>query len=136
MTRGKKAMGGIRILVVEDEPNAGEAVQRFLQFRGHDVAIAATAEDALDRARQSPPDVLICDWKLSGESDGVDVAARLQSATDVPVILVTAYRIEDLKRKARNCGLVVSAYRRKPLSLARLADAIETTAPRWNAALA
>lgn len=129
-------MGGIRILVVEDEPNAREAVQRFLQFRGHDVAIAATAEDALDRARQFPPDVLICDWKLAGDSDGVDVAARLQCASDIPVILVTAHRIEDLKRKARNAGLLVSAYRRKPLSLARLADAIEAMAPTRNTALA
>lgn len=114
-----------RILVVEDEQNARDAVQRFLQFRGHDVAVAATVQDALDRAAQCPPDVLVCDWKLDGDADGVDMAATLQRRFDMAVILVTAHRIEDLKRKARTSGLCVSAYRRKPLSLAGLADVIE-----------
>jgi CheY-like chemotaxis protein len=117
-----------RILVVEDEPNSRDAVQRFLQFRGHEVAVAATAEDALKRATESPPDVLVCDWKLDGDADGVDMAALLQSRFDVPVVLITAHRIEDLKRKARTSGLSVSAYRRKPLSLAGLADVIEGVA--------
>lgn len=115
-----------RILVVEDEPNARDAVQRFLQFRGHDVAVAATAQDALDWATHCPPDVLVCDWKLEGDTDGVDTAATLQRRFDIAVILITAHRIEDLKRKARISGLSVSAYRRKPLSLAGLADVIES----------
>src|SRR5687767_9956820 len=103
--------GKTRILVVEDEANSRDAVQRFLQFRGHDVAVAATAEDALQRAAESRPDVLVCDWKLDGDTDGVDMAAVLQSRFEVPVVLITAYRIEDLKRKARNSGISVSAYR-------------------------
>ncbi|MGH8193688.1 MAG: response regulator [Woeseiaceae bacterium] len=117
-----------RVLVVEDEQNARDAVQRFLQFRGHEVTVAATAEDARRRAAQNPPDVLVCDWKLDGDSDGVDMAAALQCRFDMAVILITAHRIEDLKRKARTSGLSVSAYRRKPLSLARLADVIEGVA--------
>jgi CheY-like chemotaxis protein len=120
--------GKTRILIVDDEANSRDAVQRFLQFRGHDVAVAATAEDALQRAAESRPDVLVCDWKLDGDTDGVDMAAVLQSRFKVPVVLITAYRIEDLKRKARNSGISVSAYRRKPLSLAGLADLIEGVA--------
>lgn len=119
---------GARVLVVEDEPNARDAVQRFLQFRGHDVTVAATAQDALDRATLCPPDVLVCDWKLDGDADGVDTAATLQRRFNMAVILITAHRIEDLKRKARTSGLMVSAYRRKPLSLAGLADVIEGVA--------
>lgn len=115
----------IRILVVEDELHAREAVQRFLAFRGHDVNIAATAEEALRSAARHPPDVLVCDWQLGGPVDGVDTAARLQRRYALSVILVTAHRIEDLRRKARAAGVAVSVFRRKPLSLARLADAIE-----------
>lgn len=126
--------GGIRILVVEDEPSTREAVQRFLQFRGHHVATAADSEAALQRASESPPEVLVCDWKLAGELDGVDTAASLQGCFDIPVVLVTAHRIEDLKRKVRTSGISVSAYRRKPLSLARLAEAIEAMVPSREAA--
>jgi two-component system response regulator MprA len=122
--------------VVEDERSAREAVRRFLEYRGHDVEIAATAEDAMDCAIRFPPDILVSDWKLSGDADGVDAAAKLQGRYDLGVILVTAHRIEDLKRKARNAGVFVSVFRRKPLSLARLADAIEGMARTRRAAAA
>lgn len=115
----------IRVLLVEDEPHAREAVQRFLEFRGHEVQIAATADEALRSAARHPPEVLVCDWKLDGVLDGVDTARTLQRRYDLSVILVTAHRIEDLKRKARESGVAVSVFRRKPLSLTRLADAIE-----------
>lgn len=130
--------GRLKVLVVEDEPHAREAVQRFLEFRGHEVWIAGTAEEAELSATERIPDVLVCDWMLGDGPDGVDTAARLQRRYDLSVILVTAHRIEDLKRKARASGLAVSVFRRKPLSLTRLASAIEDMrgAPARRPALA
>lgn len=116
---------GLRVLVIEDDAGTREAVTRFLRFRGHDVDSAATAAGALERASRFLPDVAVCDWKLSGDRDGVDAAACLQRRYEIDVVLVTAHRIEDLKRKARHSGVSACAYRRKPLSLARLATAIE-----------
>ncbi|HZD51845.1 MAG TPA: response regulator [Woeseiaceae bacterium] len=136
MDDSKPNGGAIRILLVEDEPDAREAVQRFLEFRGHEVRIAATAGEALLSAARCPPDVLVCDWMLDGEIDGVEAAARLQRRHGLSVVLVTAHRMEDLRRRARRAGVAVSVCWRKPLSLSRLADAIETLQRARTAALA
>jgi DNA-binding response OmpR family regulator len=135
MTTGEPGGESLRVLVLEDDREACEAVKRFLQFRGHEVDSASTAVGALCCAGRRPPEVAVCDWKLGGDQDGVDAAACLQRRYRTDVILVSAHRIEDLKRKARISGVSVSAYRRKPLSLARLADAIEATGRARRAAL-
>lgn len=116
-----------RVLVVEDEPTSLDAVRCFLEFRGHDVSAAATAEEALEVAKQFDPQVLVCDWQLDGAgTDGVDVAESLQRRHNLAVIMVTAHRLESLKEKVRRFAVDVSAYRRKPVSLASLAEIIES----------
>ena len=115
----------VRVLVVEDEPTAREAVRLFLQFRGHDVSVAATAQEALEAAERFEPQVLVCDWQLDSGADGVHVADRLQRKHALAVIMVTAHRLDALKEKVRRFAVDVSAYRRKPVSLASLAEIIE-----------
>lgn len=115
-----------RVLVVEDEPSSLDAVRRFLEFRGHDVSAAATAAEALEVAERFNPQVLVCDWQLNGVADGVDVADSLQRRHKLAVIMVTAHRLETLKEKVRRFAVEVSAYRRKPVSLASLAEIIES----------
>jgi CheY-like chemotaxis protein len=140
MMHGKDSREATRVLVVEDEPSARDAMQRFLQFCGYSVSVAASANEAIKLAMRCPPDVLVCDWKLDGEgdnkdksqrdnrgvdgADGVDTAVDLQRRFRLAVILVTAHQLEDLKSKARRTGLDVSIFRRKPLSLSRLANDI------------
>lgn len=134
---GNESREATRVLVVEDEPSARDAMQRFLQFCGYSVSVAASANEAMKQATRCPPDVLVCDWKLDGESkgdtrdagsvaalDGVDAAIDLQRRYRMAVILVTAHQLEALKSKARRTGLNVSVFRRKPLSLTRLASDI------------
>ena len=123
-----------RVLVVEDEPTSLDAVRRFLEFRGHEVSAAATAEEALQTAERFHPQVLVCDWQLDGGPDGVDVAESLQRRHDLAVIMVTAHRLDALKDKVRHFPLEVSAYRRKPVSLASLAEIIESLEHRRRAA--
>lgn len=119
-----------RVLVVEDEPTAREAVRRFLEFRGHNVSVAASAEEALAEAERFAPEVLVCDWQLDAGADGVDVADSLQRKHKLAVIMVTAHRLEALKDKVRRFDIDVSAYRRKPVSLASLAETIESLEAR------
>jgi CheY-like chemotaxis protein len=116
----------MRVLVVEDESIARDAVRQYLEFRGHDVAVAGSAREAIDLASRCEPDVLLCDWKLNDTLDGVDVAQTLQKRYDLAVILITAHQLDDLKAKAGRAGLNVNAYRRKPVSLASLAEVIES----------
>lgn len=118
----------LRVLVIEDEQAARAAMERFLAFCGYSVGSAATAREALEQAERRPPDVLVCDWKLNGvaardavPADGVATAARLQRRFGSEVILITAYRLGELKAEARKARVQVHAFYRKPLSLGSLA---------------
>ncbi len=117
-----------RILIVEDEAAARTATCRYLQFRGHEVVGAATADESFAKAESLQPEVLICDWKLGGRMDGTDVAHYLQSRYGVKVIFITAYALADLRRQIHGVGVI--ACLRKPISLATLAavlDEVDTT---------
>jgi DNA-binding NtrC family response regulator len=50
-----------RILVVDDEEPIREILSRRLQQWGHDVAVAATAEAALEEMRRAPAEIVLCD---------------------------------------------------------------------------
>lgn len=117
-----------RILIVEDEAASRTATSRYLQFRGHEVVEAATVDESYAKAESMHPEILICDWKLGGRRDGTDVAHYLQSRYGVKVIFVTAYALADLRQKTQGMGVI--ACLRKPISLATLAevlDSVDTT---------
>jgi CheY-like chemotaxis protein len=116
-----------RVLVVEDEDATRTATRRYLEYCGHEVAAAATADESLAKAELLQPEVLICDWKLSGRRDGIDVARTLRRHFDIAVIFVTAYALADLRQQLGDLGSVSCL--RKPISLdalAALLDSIET----------
>lgn len=117
-----------RILIVEDEAASRTATCRYLQFCGHEVVEAATADESFAKAESLQPEVLICDWQLGGRRDGTDVAHYLQTRYGVKVIFVTAYALADLRRKIHGMGVL--ACLRKPISLATLAavlNSVDTT---------
>jgi two-component system response regulator MprA len=78
-----------RILVVEDEANIADVIRRGLVYKGFDVDVAHTGEDALHSARDQLPDLVILDLMLP-DMDGVEVCQRLRAADDVPIIMLTA----------------------------------------------
>lgn len=114
-----------RVLVVEDEDAARTATRRYLQYRGHEVAAAATVDEGLAKAELLQPEVLVCDWKLSGRRDGVDVARALRERFDLAVIFVTAYALADLRQRTGDLGAVSCL--RKPISLDTLAALLDAT---------
>lgn len=84
-----------RILVVEDEDRIRQFLQRGLTFEGYRVDIAADGEDALEIARDTPPDLVLLDIMLPG-IDGIEVCRRLRAAGEVPILMLTAKEaIED-----------------------------------------
>jgi two-component system, response regulator PdtaR len=125
---GAGPSAGLSILIVEDEAAARIATRRFLQYRGFRVDAAGTADEAIEMARELHPDVLICDWKLDGRRDGVDVARLLQNEQDVDVIFVTAYALNELRQSAPDLRTIGCL--RKPISLGTLAAAVESLANR------
>lgn len=121
---GTKNSSRKHILVVEDDPPAKEACARYLDYCGFDVAAVADAEAALQSAVNRIPWVVVCDWHLGGGANGVEVARTLQSTYGVRVIFMTAYPLDEIKDAAS--GIDVHAFLTKPLSLAKLAEAVES----------
>ncbi len=102
-----------RILLVEDEASIAEPFARLLRREGFEATIAATAAEALERARDSAPDLILLDLMLP-DGDGRDVCRALRADSDVPVIMVTARGTET----DRIVGLEIGAddYVVKPFS--------------------
>ena len=96
-------LSGIKVLVVDDEPDARMLVQRLLEDRGATVVTAGSAEDGVARARDDRPNILISDVGMPGE-DGYSLLKRVRAlgaghGGDVPAVALTAYaRAEDRVR--------------------------------------
>jgi two-component system phosphate regulon response regulator PhoB len=83
---------GVRILVVDDEPDLLELARFNLDQAGFQVEVAETGEEGLERLRRSRPDLVILDLMLPGLS-GEEVCRRLRAdpgLADLPVIMLTA----------------------------------------------
>jgi two-component system response regulator MprA len=78
-----------RILVVEDDRRIRDLLRRGLIFEGYSVDTAEDGETALRVARETPPDAVILDIMLP-KLDGLEVCRRLRSASNVPILMLTA----------------------------------------------
>jgi two-component system response regulator MprA len=78
------------ILIVDDDPRITDLLRRVLAYEGYSVSIAASGTEALDRALEHPPDLVVLDLMLPG-LDGLEVARWLRAAGDsVPILMLTA----------------------------------------------
>jgi two-component system cell cycle response regulator len=81
-----------RILIVEDNPVSLELMRYLVQAVGHQAVCAGNGEAALTSARETPPDLVLCDINLPG-MDGHAVAAAMRADAAlqaVPLVAVTA----------------------------------------------
>ena len=106
-----------RILIVEDEPAIAEAVEYALKAEGFEVEAVDDGNNALERARTTPYDLLVLDLMLPGLS-GTEVCRRLRAENPVPILMLTA-KDGELERVL---GLEVGAddYVTKPFSMPEL----------------
>jgi PAS domain S-box-containing protein len=95
------ALAGLRVLIVDDEPDAGELLRRVLADCQAQVAVASSAAAALAVIGPFRPDVIVCDIGMP-DQDGYDLIhqVRANPATkDIPAAALTAFaRPEDRKR--------------------------------------
>ncbi len=110
----RQTLGGISILVVEDEPTLLLAVSKLLQRRGFSVIQASDGSSALEliRTRQDRFDAMLLDVTLPGASalEVLEEAERLRP--DLAVILTSAYSYETIRGNLT--GLRVEHFIRKP----------------------
>lgn len=77
------------ILVVDDDPEIVSFLKRGLIYEGYNVDTAVDGTEALSKARDKEPDLVILDIMMPG-IDGVEVSKRLRQASDVPILMLTA----------------------------------------------
>jgi DNA-binding response OmpR family regulator len=120
----------VRILVVEDDPSIARSLTESLQESGFEVDHVATGRAAIDRARQSEPDLVLLDLGLP-DVDGYDVCRDVRSHSSVPIIVLTA-RGEELDRVL---GLELGAddYVVKPFGFRELVARIRAVTRRVGA---
>jgi PAS domain S-box-containing protein len=95
-------MSKTRILVVEDDVIAGEALVDKLIAMGYVVAAhATTGEEAIEQASKSCPDLVLMDIRLGGSLDGIETSAKIQERMDLPIIYLTAFTDEEILQKAK-----------------------------------
>ncbi|HEY7849640.1 MAG TPA: response regulator transcription factor [Ktedonobacterales bacterium] len=78
------------VLVVDDDPRITELLRRVLAYEGYSVSVAASGDEALQKALERPPSLIVLDLMLP-RVDGLEVARRLRAAGDnVPILMLTA----------------------------------------------
>ncbi|HTM57644.1 MAG TPA: ATP-binding protein [Candidatus Udaeobacter sp.] len=129
------SLGGARVLIVDDEPDARDLVTELLQRLGADVKAVDSARHALDELREWRPQAIVSDIAMPGE-DGYALIRGVrrweeESGGWIPTIALTAYaRNED---RARSLAAGYLAHLAKPVDAIELAEVVASAiqlAPR------
>ena len=81
-----------RILVVDDEPDFAQIVQKNLEKEGFKVEVAYDGVEGIDKVKANPPDAIVLDVMMP-EMDGFEMCAKLKSDeqyADIPIVMLTA----------------------------------------------
>lgn len=123
---------GLRVLVVDDEPDARALVTRLLEDRGARVSMAGSASEAIALLANGRFDVLCSDIGMP-ETDGYELIKRIRSlgkrnGGDIPAIALTAYARAEDRIKAVSAGFLMHVA--KPVEPAELITMVAGAAGR------
>lgn len=121
-----------RILLVEDEILTACATRKMLDSIGYDVcAVASSAEDAVARAVELKPDLVLMDIVLRGGADGIEAADEIRTRLSLPVVYLTSCADDATLHRAKISGPF--GYMVKPFRERELHAAIEIALYRHRA---
>ena len=93
-----------RVLVVDDEADFLATYERLLRRQGYEVTAVSSCSAALAAVAREHPSLIISDLRL-GDGDGLDIVRAVRTtARPLPIIVVTGYASEELRRAALAAG--------------------------------
>lgn len=92
---------GALILAVEDEHIVARDIKAMLESLGYTAETAGSGEEALQKAADLRPDLILMDIVLKGRMDGIDAAAQVRDRLQIPVIYLTAHADEQTVQRAK-----------------------------------
>jgi signal transduction histidine kinase len=116
------SLDGLRVLVVDDERDAGQIISRVIAQSGADVRTCESAREALELLKDWKPDVLMSDIGMPGE-DGYVLIDKVRSLSDesggrIPAAALTAYARDEDRQRALAAGYQMHVS--KPISSRQL----------------
>jgi two-component system, response regulator PdtaR len=113
-----------KILVVDDEAIITMQLEERLAAMGYTVVgMAASGEDAIEKARRLAPDLVLMDIVMPGKLNGIEAAKTIAGDLDIPVVFVTSYADDAIIEKAKQVGPY--GYIVKPFNELEIKAAIE-----------
>lgn len=110
-----------KILVVEDEAIVAKDLQyRLIKFGYTVPVIASSGEEAINKAVETSPDLVLMDIKLKGSMDGIEAAQEIHKYLDIPVIYLTAYADDKTLERAKITepfGYILKPFKEKELRI-------------------
>ncbi|MGS0893216.1 ATP-binding response regulator [Burkholderia stagnalis] len=113
------------VVIVDDEQAIREGMSGLLALWGYDTIVAASADEAVERLASCPkrPDLLVCDFRLRGNENGLHVIERLRTEynLEIPALLISGDTAADRLAEAHASGCVLL---HKPIPNGKLRAAI------------
>jgi DNA-binding NarL/FixJ family response regulator len=104
-------MADIQILLVEDDGLVAKDIQSILRRQGYSVSgVVAYGEEAIKKAEETSPDLVLMDIGLRGEMDGMEAAEYIREQLEIPVVYITSYGDEktlELAEKTNPLSIIV-----------------------------
>lgn len=108
-------------MIVEDESIIAEDIADSLTSMGYTVVdIVSSGEEAITRAAEKQPHLILMDVMLQGEMDGITTAEKIQSSFQIPIIFLTAYTDNKTLQRVKETnpfGYVVKPFEERNLHL-------------------
>lgn len=91
-----------KIMVVEDEGIIAQDIKNCLENLGYEVPeVVFTGKEAIEKAEQVHPDLILMDIVLKGDMDGIETAAEIRERFSIPIVYLTAYEDDKTLKRAK-----------------------------------
>ena len=115
-------MANTRIMIVEDEWTVAEDIKISLQNLGYAIySVMSSGKEAIQKAEEDRPDLVLMDIVLQGEMDGIEAANQIRSRFNIPIVYLTAYADDKVVERAKitePSGYIVKPFINEDLKIA------------------